>query len=332
MTFESLCKIVDGVCLNSPAVNAYEKIETKPHLIKRGDLFVGSDREAIIQAVENGAYGILHDDDTIMIDEEVAWLKVDSTDNALIKLLRFSLLKSDFSFTLFSPIQYALLKKLVPKSLLFLEAKTSDNFKKILSAQKGSHFISQDELFLSSVYPEYTSYNDKHIYPIQLTHKTLFLSSFTYHDKHYEDIKIPSLFIQDLTSVLHYLDEYHLHYELEKLDFTQHFQPLFISNRLTIRPFGHSEHAFIVQSDSTKIIPSLNYINNVATWANILLFLPKEVKIQLDTKITTHHYDTLEEVKNIEVDKFNFILILANYNELSNLLENSKQEKHISLF
>ncbi len=330
MTFESLCKIVDGVSLNSPTVNAYEKIETKPHLIKRGDLFVGSDKEAILQAVENGAYGILHDRDTIMIDEEVAWLKVDSTDNALIKLLRFSLLKSDFSFTLFSPIQYALLKKLAPKSLLFLEATISDNFKKILSAQKGSHFISQDKLFLSSVYPEYTSYHDMNIHPVQLTHKTLFLSSFTYHDKHYEDIKIPSLFINDLTSALHYLDEYHLNYELEKLDFTQHFQPLFISNRLTIRPFGASEHAFIVQSDESHILSSLNYIKHFATWAKVLLFLPKEFPQKNDTEV--QYFDKIAEVNDIEVDKFNFILILANYNELSNLLESNKQEKHISLF
>ncbi len=330
MTFENLSKIVDGICLNTPAVNAYEKIETKPHLIKRGDLFVGSDKEAIAEAIEHGAYGILHDCDTIMIDKEVAWINVHSCDDALMKLLRFSLLKSDFSFILFSPIQYALLKKLAPKSLQFLKETTSQNFKKILSAQTGTHFISQDEQFLKSIYPEYTSYHDSGIHPIQLTHKTLFLSSFTYHDKHYEEIKIPSLFIKDLALVLHYLDEHQLHYELEKLDFTPQFQPLFISNRLTVRPFGTSEHAFIVKNDENQILSSLEYIKEFATWAKVLLFLPKEHPLKSDTQVA--YYTCLEEVKEIEIDKFNFILILANYNELSNLLENNRQEKHISLF
>lgn len=339
MTFDNLCEIVDGERLNHPAIKAYEKIETKAHLIKRGDMFIGSDEKSIAHAINNGAYAILHENNPIMIDEEVAWIKVSSTDDALIKILRLSLLKSDSLFFYFPPIEVALLKQILKKEkVIFLEADVNTNFKKILEAENNSFFISQNEDFLQRIYPEFITYHEHASLPLghrdksllKLTHQTLFLSSFTYEDIHYEHIKLPALFLASLSRVLHFLKESHLAFDIEKLSFIEYFQPLFISNRLTIRPFGDSEHAFIVQSDESQLLPSLEYIQNYAKWAEVLLFLPKGKSVATDS--TIHYYETLEEVKDIEVDKFNFILILANYNELSFILEKNNTEKNISLF
>lgn len=331
MTFESLCKIIDGVCLNAPSVNAYEKIETKSHLVKRGDLFVGNEKEAIAQALENGAYGILHDRDTLMIDKEVAWIKVDSTDDALIMILRFSLLKSDSLFFYFPSIEYALLKQIVKKEkTIFLSDSVSKNFKKILEAENHSFFICKDEKFLEKIYPEFITYHDRDKSLIKLTHQTLFLSSFTYDDVHYENIKLPALFLPSLNRVLYYLKESNLSFDLEKLTFIENFQPLFISNRLIPKAFGDSEHAFIVAKDTTHILHSLSYIEEFATWAKTVLFLPTGTDVT--TKAPLRYYNSLQEIKDIDVDRFNFILILANYNELSLLLEQNKREDNLSLF
>ena len=331
MTFESLCKIVDGKPLNTPSVNAYDKIETKAHLIKRGDLFVGNDKEAITKAIENGAYGVLHDTDTIMTDEEIAWIKVESTDDALIMILRFSLLKSDSLFFYFPPVEYALLKQIIKRDkVIFLEKDVHKNFKKILETDNSSFFISKEEDFLQKVYPEFITYHDREQSLIKLTHQTLFLSSFTYDDIHYEDIKLPALFLPALNRVLHYLRESQLDFEIEKLTFLESFQPLFVSNKLTPKAFGDSEHVFIVHEDSQQMLSSLSYIEDFAKWAKILLFLPSKEKISTCT--TLHYYDTLEEVKDIDVNSFNFILILANYNKLSSLLEKNNNENSVSLF
>jgi len=331
MTFESLCKIADGESLNTPSVNAYEKIETKAHLVKRGDLFVGSEKEAIAKALENGAYGILHESDTIMIDEEVAWIKVASTDDALIKILRFSLLKSDSLFFYFPDIEYEILKQIIKKEkVIFLKDEVHKNFKKILEAENSSFFISKKEDFLHKIYPEFITYHDKNKSLIQLTHQTLFLSSFTYEEIHYENIKLPALFLSSLNRVLHFAKESQLSFDIEKLAFIEEFKPLFISNKLTPKAFGDSEHAFIVQNNAKQILPALNYIQEFAKWANILLFIPKETNIT--TKIETNYYENLEEVKEIEVDKFNFILIVANYNAVSSILEKNKHRESISLF
>jgi len=333
MTFDNLCKIVDGERLNLPSVNAYEKIETKAHLIKQGDLFIGSAAESIAVAINNGAYAILHENNPTMIDEEVAWIKVDSTDEALIKILRFSLLKSDSLFFYFSTIEYAILKQIVKKEhMIFLDEQVTTNFKKILEAENNSFFISDNQDFLNRIYPEYITYHDRELPLIKLTHQTLFLSSFTYEDTHYEDIKLPALFLPALNRVLHYLKESHLHFDIEKLTFLEHFKPLFVSNRLTIRPFGHSEHVFIVEPDPKLISDSIHFIQTFAKWAEVLLFLPEESTLNVEAKVLVHSYTNISEVKDIELDRFNFILILANYNELSTTLENSHQEKNPSLF
>jgi len=332
MTFENLCKIIDGVRLNNPSVNAYEKIETKPHLIKRGDLFVGNNQNDITLAIENGAYGIVSQQCHIT-DEEVSWIEVSSTDETLIKILRFSLLKSSASFFLFSSIEYALIKQIAKKEkLIFLEKEPAKNFKKILEAKCDAFFISDSQTFLEQIYPDYITYHDRLSPLIKLTHQTLFLSSFTYDDIHYEDIKLPALFLKPLNVVLHYFNDYKLQFDIEKLHFLETFKPLFISDRLTIRPFGHSEHAFIVIDNKVILEEALCYIQGFATWADTLLFLPKSEETLAHKNGLVHYYEDIEEVKKIEVDKFNFILILANYNELSLILENNKQEKNPSLF
>jgi ferrochelatase len=333
MTFENLSKIVDGVRLNTPLVNAYEKIETKPHLIKQGDLFVGSDPKEILEAIEHGAYGILCEKEPIMIDEEVAWIQVTSTDDALIKILRFSLLKSEALFFYFPTIEYAILKQILQKkSIVFIDEPIEKNFKKILTSHSDSFFISDNKHFLEQIYPEFISYHDRKTTLLKLTHQTLFLSSFTYEEVHYEEIKLPALFLPQLNTVLHYLKESQLDFDIHKLSFVEHFNPLFVSNKLTIQPFGHSEHAFIVEPDEAEIASSFAYLQQYATWAKVLVFLPKESPIKITDASFVKHYNHIEEVNNIEIDRFNFILILANYNELTNVLEKNRQVTTVALF
>ncbi len=335
MTFENLAKIVDAKLLNQAAVKAYEKIETKAYLIKRGDLFIGSQEDAINQAIENGAYGILCDNPHIRIsDDEIAWLYVSQCDSALIKLLRFSLLQSTSGFVLFTPVQYAILKQLaVQKNVIFLEKEMAKNFKKIQSADNESCFIASDQTLLQEIAPDYTDFSHHAVKSkLRWTHQSLFLSSFIYQDTHYEDIKLPALFLADLNIVLHFLEQQNIAFNLEKLHFLEFFHPLFISNRLAIRPFGQSEHAFIVNHDHTMIPESVAYIQNHAKWSKILLFLPVGTQLLQETNTQTTYYHDLSEIKSIEVNKFNFILILANYNDLHTILEQNNQEKNISLF
>ena len=205
-----------------------------------------------------------------------------------------------------------------------------ENFKNILEAENRSFFISKEKDFLEKIYPTFISYHESHTSSIKLTHQTLFLSSFTYKDVHYEDIKLPALFLPALKRILHYLETSNLEFDIEKLSFIEAFQPLFISNRLMPKSFGNSEHVFIVQEDAAQLLPSLRYIEEFAKWAKVLLFVPSSTTLSIESPL--YYYDALEEIKDIYVDKFNFILILANYNELFILLENNKNKNNVSLF
>ena len=333
MTFENLSKIIEGERLNTPSVNAYEKIETKSHLIKRGDLFVGSDEAAIQKAIENGAYGIVCENYPSMIDEEVAWMQVASTDNALIKILRFSLLNSQALFFYFPSIEYSILKQILfKKDIVFIDEPIEKNFKKILQADSDSAFISNNKTFLEDIYPDYLSYHDKEENLLLQTQQSLFLSSFTYDDVHYEDVHLPALFLPQLNTVLHYLKESQHPFDIHRLSFVPHFQPLFISNKYTLQAFGHSEHVFIVESEHDMLASQLRYIQTQAPWAKLLLALPKTEKTKDYDTSDIFYYESLEAVKEIALDKFNFILILANYNELTKILENNKNVHVQSLF
>jgi len=333
MTFENLSKIIDAERLNTPLVNAYEKIETKAHLIKQGDLFVGSSPQEIQKAIHNGAYGILCDTDPIMIDAEVAWMQVASTDDALMKILRFSLLKSEALFFYFPTIEYAILKQILSKKkVVFIDEPIEKNFKKILTSDSNSFFISDNKRFLEQIYPDFITYHDRKTSLLKRTHQTLFLSSFTYEEVHYEEIKLPALFLPQLNTVLHYLKESQLDFDIHKLSFVEHFKPLFISNKMTIQPFGHSEHAFIIEPTIAQIEVSFDYLKQYATWAKVLLFIPQKSHLAVEGAPFIKHYAHLEDVNNIEIDRFNFILILANYNELTKILENNKKVNELTLF
>ncbi len=333
MTFENLSKIIHAQRLNVPEVSAYEKIETKSHLIKHGDLYIGNDHHEIQTAILNGAYGIVCEVLPQERDDEIAWLQVENTHEALIKLLRFWLLPSDALFFYFPPIHYEILQKILTnKEIIFLDDDLEKNFKKILLAQKENLFISKNQALLEQIYPEFISYHDNPTPLVQLTHHSLFLSDFSYEDIHYEHIQLPALFLPHLNDVLHFLKEYPLDFDLHKLHFIDYFRPLFVSNKLTIKPFGHSEHAYIIQQDDHYFYESLHYLQQTTPWANILLYLPKNAKLKINETLPTHRYEHLEEIKQIKMDKFNFILILANYNELIKILEQNKKEQQPLLF
>ena len=55
-------------------------------------MFIAFDDSSIEDAILNGAYGIVFSKPTQISDSEIAWIKVQSLDDALKRLLRFKLL------------------------------------------------------------------------------------------------------------------------------------------------------------------------------------------------------------------------------------------------
>ena len=95
MRLENLLALTGATLANEPCVNNFENIVFDASRLKRGDLYIAFDTHDIELAVANGAYGIIYDKKTPLIDEEIAWIEVDSVSEALDKLLRFRLIESD---------------------------------------------------------------------------------------------------------------------------------------------------------------------------------------------------------------------------------------------
>jgi len=93
MNLANLTALVEGNLANSPSITAFEDVNFEASKVRRGDLFVALAHEDIEEAILNGAYGILFDKPTQISDQEIAWIKVASVDNALLRLLRFHIMQ-----------------------------------------------------------------------------------------------------------------------------------------------------------------------------------------------------------------------------------------------
>ncbi len=313
MTFENFARLTGAKLLNDPFISSFEKVETNPKKIKRGDLFIGDDQEDILLALQLEAYAIVSTTTLDIVDEEIAWFRVSSLDDILIRLLKFSLLEKKFHFVYACSIEIELIKKIAHKKyLIFLGNDKKENYKKIINADIDSIFFSANKHFLEQIYPEYQCIPSVEKLFKKDT-KSLFLSSFTYREQNYKDIKITPLFLKYLESIVTFLEDNAITYEIEKCSFISHFYPIFINQKLQIKSFGKSEHVIICESDKIRVKETLTYLKTEAPWA-------KTVYIELSD---------LEKLKNIE---FNFAIIVIDYNRLIDKLEKNEIKEQILLF
>lgn len=92
MKISSIIDIIDGELLSSPSISFVYNIKVNSKKIVEGDLFIAKNPNDIEEAIANGAFAIIYDfDDINIVDNEIAWIKVKSTEESLIKLFRFKL-------------------------------------------------------------------------------------------------------------------------------------------------------------------------------------------------------------------------------------------------
>ena len=95
MRLENFLALTHGKLLNEPCVNSFENTVFKASKVKRGDLFFAYDAQDIELAVINGAYGIVFNKSTQIIDSEIAWINVNNIDEAVKRLLRFKMIEKE---------------------------------------------------------------------------------------------------------------------------------------------------------------------------------------------------------------------------------------------
>ncbi len=331
MTFENLAKLTQAKLQNEPFVSSFDKIVFDPSRIKRGDLFVGNDTDAIKEAIRRDAYAILSDRNVPVLDEEIAWLRCKSIPHALTALLRYMTMERQLHFFYFDGVTATLMQKIAARDrLIFLEQDIQNNFQKIIKAPDDALIIGSDMQFLQNIHPGYTLFVPAAPVHLSPYRATLFLTSFRYHKHQYENLKIPQLFIPKLETALAFLNQYRIAYDLHKTDFTPAFYPLFVNKNLQLKPFGSTRNVLIVSEGREYIQPVSDYLQQHASWADVVMLAPADVTTQLQIPaIVSQRLTEIEQLKEIE---FNFAIINKSLQAVLQQLQQLKSPAQVSLF
>ena len=114
MKIEDILNLTEGILTNAPKVQAIEAATVYYSKVDHGDLFFSSSQEEIDQAIENGAYAIVYDNENIIQkDDEIAWIKVSDIQLAAFKLIRYVVIKKEASFFLLLEHELTFLKMIL---------------------------------------------------------------------------------------------------------------------------------------------------------------------------------------------------------------------------
>ncbi len=332
MTFENLSKLTQATLINEPDITSFDAIAFEPEKVKRGDLFIGRESEKIKEALARGAYAILSDRKIPVYDDEVAWLRCDNIENALIGLLRYYLMQKALEFVCLDPISLALMHKIAAKeNLVFLTEGITSNFHKIMDAPPHSIVIGSDETMIQKIYPAYTIIQSDPLQKIRPFKTTLFQSSFYYHEKLYENIKIPELFLPKLEKILEFLEEKGIAYDIGKCEYTPYFYPLFVTKKLQRKPFGTTPSTLIVTQSTEYLGEIIRYIKEKSSWAKQICFVPKSTVAKC-SDLPLIPYQKLSEISQLKEIEFNFAIISADLAQIVQTLKRLEKKEQLSLF
>ena len=332
MLISSILDIVDGSLLNSPSISFIYSIKTNVSKVKEGDLFIAKDLSEIDLAIKNGAFAIIIETNTLIIDNEIAWIKVKNIDTSIIKLIRFKLAIKNLEAFHCDKVTYDLLKIYstnFTRNIRLIPNKLENLFKYIDEIEDNDIIISSDKNSLDKIYPN--SNNFDHINKLStienLIEHSLFETSFSYENLFFSRLKISSLYISNFLSVYIFLNQ---NIDFTKLKGFYNLKPLFIDRNLNLLEFGKSDKFIVCQNNKDLYENEILYMKEKYKYAKTIYISSFNMEfLTLDEQIIIND---LEELKPIlRKLKFNAVYITGfNYKEIYEYFTES--EKTLTLF
>ncbi len=322
MKIEDILNLTEGTLTNTPKVQAIESATVYVSKVEHGDLFFSSNQEEIDQAVANGAYAIVYDNENIVRkDEEIAWIKVSSIQLAAYKLIRYVTIKKEAQFFLLSEHEMTFLKMILTHktNIVFISNDWRKAFEQILNSQD-SLFVGTDKELMQLIKPDVKKLErevDGYVVSDTLFKTTFKVGGFVYQEK---DL-IP-FHLEYLLRVIHFCDVNALPYSLEKLKHTKHFTPVFIDSQLQSARSNQSDKVAIFTDNIADIVEAREYIRRTNTWVKGIVITPPKTKVPgIDRP---HWFEDEEEVRQILKNTlFNYAFI---YNADKSILNTIKEE------
>ena len=312
MRLENILALTKGVLHSSPNVTLFENLAFEASKVKRGSLYVAYASDDIQEALSNGAYGVLFDKPTQMGDKEVAWIKVESLDEALKRLLRFYLLEKELLVYACDPITLHLASSVsAPANFCYVEGTMAQVWEKLWPLEKKSVVLYSQALTDPEIFIETNQLIRAQESTITIVEQTLFETSFIHNDTFYERQMLSPFFIPYLEHLLFFYTFMRIPFQLKSFGKMGHFVPVFTNSRLEIKEFGSSERVVIFEPFLELIDEQRDFLHTQASWAKLLYFVPdtmrSSITIGMDN-ILFYRYP--EEILTLlQTNDFHFALV-----------------------
>ncbi len=331
MRIENLAELARGQLLTRPQVSSFEGFCYDPSKVQRGDLFIAIDRtqESIDLAVELGAYGVLIDEEFSITDPEIAFIRVQNINMALMRLMRFQSSYKKLQFVAVSKLQESILKSInFEDKTLVLPKSTLDSFLAIMKCQEGSYVFCSDDLALQKVAPIHDNiFTERNI--ISQKNGSIFISSFIHQNEYYQKIPISPLFIPALSGILTYLKKNEIAFSLENFTPIENFEPIFVDVAMYPQEFGSTIRALIVESDQELFKFEAKSLLKILPPNNLLICKPIDSKSSMDANFL---YTKESDLKELRSYNFRYALVLGNKQSIIEAITTNEEQRYPSLF
>lgn len=322
MKIEDILNLTEGKLTNNPQVQAIESATVFYSKVEHGDLFFSDNQEEIDQAIANGAYAIVYDNDEIeRKDDEIAWIKVSNLQLAAFKLVRYVVLKKEVSFFLLSEHEMTFLKMILTHktNITFIAKEWRKAFEQVLNSD-ASLSVGTDEELLKLIKPDVKKLNrEVDGYPV---FDTLFRSTFKVGGYVYQEKELIPFHLEYLLRVVDFCESKSLPYNIDKLKYTKHFTPVFIDGKLQSTQASKSDKVAIFTDNISDITKAREYVKRSNMWVKSIVCTPPKTRVpNIDHP---HWFKTEDEVRHLLKNiHFNYAFI---YKADRSILHTIKEE------
>jgi len=322
MKIEDIINLTEGVLTNTPSVQAIESATVYQSKVEHGDLFFSSNQEEIDQAIANGAYAIIYDDETIVKhDDEIAWIKVSDIKLAAYKLIRYVILKKEVKFYLLLEHELTFLKLIIKHkgNISFIANDWRKSFEQILNSD-GTLFVGTNKELMQLIQPDIEKINRE--VDGYLVSDTLFKSTFKVDGFLYQEKELIPFHLEYLLRAVDFCNVHDMPYTMDRIKYTKHFTPVFIDTKLRSTQASKSDRVVIFTDNLSDISKAREYVMRSNMWVKSIVLTPPKTKVPgIDHP---HWFKDEEEVRELlKTIHFNYAFI---YNADKSILNTIKEE------
>lgn len=315
MTLEKLFEITGGVLTNESKKEEVFSATIHPKKVSKDDLFIGTHISDIEAALQNEAGAILYEGNKLDINTEAALIQVPSVKDAALKILS-SVLKDDpeLYFYLLRPHVLTFFKmiQLERKNVEYVPRDWKQAFETLLNSEKAI-FLSDDEELFKAIKPDIKRFSESAFgYNVE---DTLFRSTFRVEKFVYQHKKMVPFHLSHLLKAVALCHKHDLPYSIDRINYTKHFQPIFIDGETGQQKEKINDHVVIVTDNLEDINEGREYAKEAkVTMSKSIVFAPPKVKVEAYTNPTVFR-DPVSLVTAVKTTSFNYGFVYSKNRE-----------------